>query len=118
MTLKVVPCALSPSPENARTASSRTFGATPISLLCAAMAPAMAVPCGCGVAVPPSASSSPANTPARSGWRVSILRVDHRHHDVVAVADAVGVDEMQFVDDVLRAAGLSRRADRRPACKP
>ena len=71
--LKVVACALSPPPEKARTASSFTFGATPISLLCAAMAPAMAVPCECAGPGVPMASYSSAITPARSAWLLSIL---------------------------------------------
>src|SRR5664279_3232525 len=71
--LKVVPCALSLSPEKARTASSFTFGATPMSLECAAMAPAMPVPCICAGDDVPSASYWSAITPARSGWLESIL---------------------------------------------
>src|ERR1019366_1298137 len=64
--LKVVPCAPSAVPEKARTASSFTFGATPTSFECAAMAPAMPVPCICAGPGVPSASYSSAITPARS----------------------------------------------------
>ena len=71
--LNVVPWAPSDVPENARTASSRTLGATPISLLWAAMAPAMAVPCICAGAAVPTTSFSPAITPARSECLASIL---------------------------------------------
>jgi hypothetical protein len=69
--LKVVLCALSPAPVKARTARSLTFGATPTSLLFAAIAPAIAVPCACGGAGVPTASNSSAMAPTRSGWKGS-----------------------------------------------
>ena len=70
--LKLVLCALSLSPVKARTASSFTFGATPSSFACEAIAPAMPVPCRCGGEGEPNTSNWSANTPARSGCLVSI----------------------------------------------
>src|SRR5580698_4159474 len=46
--------------------------ATPTSLPCAAMAPAMAVPCWCGFCSPPSASKRFITVPSRSGCLASI----------------------------------------------
>jgi hypothetical protein len=71
--LNVVLSALSPEPEKARTASSFTFGATPTSLLRAAIAPAMAVPCEWAMVGEPTTSYSSATTPVRSGCFVSIF---------------------------------------------
>src|SRR6188508_2343200 len=71
--LNVVLSELSPEPEKARTASNFTFGATPVNLLRAAIAPAIAVPCEWAMAGEPTTSYSSATTPVRSGCFVSIF---------------------------------------------
>ena len=98
---------------NACTASARAPGATPIRRSCATIAPAMPVPCVCGLSGLPTASKRSAMPLASSGCASVDLGVDHRDHHVLAGRDLVHLGEPQLVGDVLLVVAAGRGLRRR-----
>ena len=97
--------------EKACTASKRAPGAVPSSRWCAAIAPAMPVPCACGFSGAPTASKRCATAPSRSGWVTSISESITAIGTLRTADYAVDVGHLELLEDVLR--GVSLRS-----CRP
>ena len=99
--LNVVPCALSCSPAKARTASSFTFGATPIEL---GMRGDGAGHAG-AVRVRRRGGAERVELADEHAGEIGMLRVDfgidHSHDHVVAIGELVRFQKMQLGNDVL-----------------
>ena len=96
--LKVVLSALAAPLEKAWIGiEARADGAMPISLRCAAIAPAMPVPCGCGFSgAPPTASNCVGDHAVEIGVLHVDLRIDHRDRDIGALDLAVDVEQSEL----------------------
>ncbi len=88
----------------------------PMSLPCAAMAPAIEVPCGCGVSLPASASKLFTTAPSRSGCLASISESITATSDVFSGRDLMRLRDLQLGQNILsgiaRAGGSGRRGFR------
>ena len=107
--LKVVPSALVPCRIEGADREDARAGAAPISLPCAAIRPAMAVPCLCGVIGVSSASKVCATAPASSGCDGVDAGIDHRDQHIVAFGERMRLRQPQLGEFVLRGIAFGLR---------
>ena len=92
----------------------RAAGAAPISRACAAIAPAMAVPCGCGFSALAERVVGAGDHALQFGMAEVDAGIDHRDQHLVAGGERVRLVQPQLGERVLRRiAGGRQRARRR-----
>ena len=90
----------------ARIASSRAPGAIPNSLRCEAMAPAMPVPCGCGLSFGAGGVETAGDDAFEIGMAAVDFRIDHGDRNVGPLDCAMDIGKVQLAEHVLSGVAL------------